>query len=241
MKRLVIIAAVAIAPFGANAQKIGDIINGVVDGVSNNNGSGLTNADIIGGLKEALTIGSNNSSKKASAVDGFFKNPLIRIPFPPEAKKVETLAKELGMTTQVNKFVTTLNRAAETAAKDAAPIFVNAVKALTINDGLQILNGGADAATVYLRGKTEAELKVKFMPVVKKAITKVQLTRYWNPIVTKYNKIPGVIKQNPNLDDYVTTKAIEGLFKLIAQEETKIRKDPAAQVTSLLQKVFGKK
>lgn len=241
MKRLVIIAAVAIAPFGAKAQKIGDIINGVVDGVSNNNGSGLTNTDIIGGLKEALTIGSNNSSKKASAVDGFFKNPLIRIPFPPEAKKVETLAKELGMTTQVNKFVMTLNRAAETAAKDAAPIFVNAVKALTINDGLQILNGGDDAATVYLRGKTEAELKVKFMPVVKKAITKVQLTRYWNPIVTKYNKIPGVIKQNPNLDDYVTTKAIEGLFKLIAQEETKIRKDPAAQVTSLLQKVFGKK
>lgn len=241
MKRLVIIAAVAIAPFGANAQKIGDIINGVVDGVSNNNGSGLTNADIIGGLKEALTIGSNNSSKKASAVDGFFKNPLIRIPFPPEAKKVENLAKELGMTTQVNRFVMTLNRAAETAAKDAAPIFVNAVKALTINDGLQILNGGDDAATVYLRGKTEAELKVKFMPVVKKAIAKVQLTRYWNPIVTKYNKIPGVIKQNPNLDDYVTTKAIEGLFKLIAQEETKIRKDPAAQVTSLLQKVFGKK
>lgn len=241
MKRLVIIAVVAIAPFGANAQKIGDIINGVVDGVSNNNGSGLTNADIIGGLKEALTIGSNNSSKKAAAVDGFFKNPLIKIPFPPEAKKVETLAKELGMTTQVNKFVMTLNRAAETAAKDAAPIFVNAVKALTINDGLQILNGGDDAATVYLRGKTEAELKVKFMPVVKKAITKVQLTRYWTPIVTKYNKIPGVIKQNPNLEDYVTTKAIEGLFKLIAQEETKIRKDPAAQVTSLLQKVFGKK
>jgi hypothetical protein len=143
MKRLVIIAAVVIAPFGANAQKIGDIINGVVDGVSNNNGSGLTNADIIGGLKEALTIGSNNSSKKASAVDGFFKNPLIRIPFPPEAKKVENLAKELGMTTQVNRFVMTLNRAAETAAKDAAPIFVNAVKALTINDGLQILNGNS--------------------------------------------------------------------------------------------------
>lgn len=239
MKRLLIIAAVAIAPMSVNAQKIGDIINGVVNG-NNNNGNGLSNTDIVGGLKEALTIGANNSSSKASAVDGFFKNPLIKIPFPPEAKKVETLAKELGMTAQVNKFVMTMNRAAETAAKDAAPIFVNAVKALTINDGLQILNGGDDAATTYLRGKTETDLHTKFLPVVKAAINKVQLTKYWNPIVNRYNKIPGVVKQNPNLDDYVTKKAIDGLFKLIAQEETKIRKDPAAQVTSLLQKVFGK-
>jgi hypothetical protein len=239
MKRLIIIAAIAIAPISVNAQKIGDIINGVVNG-GNQNPNNLSNTDIIGGLKEALEIGAKNSSSKASAIDGFFKNPLIKIPFPPEAKKVETMAKQLGMTTQVNKFVMTMNRAAETAAKDAAPIFINAVKALTINDGLAILNGGDDAATIYLRGKTENDLKVKFKPVVKAAINKVQLTKYWNPIVTKYNKIPGVIKQNPNLEDYITGKAIDGLFKLIAIEEGKIRKDPAAQITSLLQKVFGK-
>lgn len=240
MKRLIIIAAIAITPISVNAQ-VGDIIRGVVNGGSNQNPNNLSNADIIGGLKEALEIGAKNSSTKASAVDGFFKNPLIKIPFPPEAKKVETLAKQWGMTTQVNKFVLTMNRAAETAAKDAAPIFINAVKALTINDGLTILNGGDDAATKYLRGKTETDLTVKFKPVVKAAINKVQLTKYWNPIVTRYNKIPGVVKQNPNLDDYITGKAIDGLFKLIAIEEGKIRKDPMAQVTSLLQKVFGKK
>jgi Protein of unknown function (DUF4197) len=238
MKKLLIIAAVAIAPLAANAQ-----IKGILDQVNDavgNNGKNLTNADIIGGLKEALTIGSNNSTAKASALNGFFGNSLIKIPFPPEAKQVETTAKALGLTKQVDKFVLTLNRAAETAAKDAAPIFVNAVKALTINDGLTILNGGDNAATTYLRGKTELDLKTKFRPVVKAAITKVQLTKYWNPIITKYNKVPGVRKMNPDLEDYVTTKAIEGLFKLIAQEEAKIRKDPAAQVTSLLQKVFGK-
>lgn len=240
MKRIFVIAALAAAPFAGKAQ-IGKIVDTVKDAVNTNtNTKGLTNQEVIDGLREALTIGSTNSANKASALNGFFNNPLIKIPVPPEAKQVETMAKQLGLTTQVNKFVFTMNKAAETAAKDAAPIFVNAVKSLTIADGFQILNGGDNAATTYLRGKTEADLKIKFKPVVQAAINKVQLTKYWKPIASKYNKIPGVTKVNPNLEDYVTQKAIDGLFKLIAEEEKKIRIDPLAQVSSLLKKVFGK-
>ena len=239
MKKILILAA-ALLPFLAQAQ-IGNILKGVENTVNGTgNQSNLTNTEVINGLREALTVGTNNSTKKASVVDGFFKNPLIKIPFPPEVKQVETYAKKLGLNKQVDKFVLTLNRAAETAAKDAAPIFLNAVKQLTIADGFQILNGGNDAATKYLRSKTEADLKSKFKPVVQKATNKVQLTKYWNPIASAYNKVPLVQKVNPDLNEYVTLKAIDGLFKLLAQEEAKIRIDPASQITNLLKKVFGK-
>lgn len=199
----------------------------------------LPNDDIVNGLKEALTVGTNNSTALASKVDGFYKNPALFIPFPPQAKEVKDYANKIGMSSEVNKFEMTLNRAAEEAAKSAAPIFINAVKGMTITDGLSILQGGDNAATTYLKNKTTAELTQKFTPIVQAAINKVQLTKYWNPIITKYNKIPFVQKQNPDLTAYVTGKAIEGLFKLIADEELKIRKDPAAQVTDLLKQVFG--
>lgn len=239
MKKIIIIAA-ALLPVISQAQ-IGDIIKGATKVVTGGSGSnGLTNQEVVDGLKEALTIGAQNSSNTASKLDGFYKNPLIKIPFPPEVKQVETTAKQLGLSKQVDKFVLTLNRAAETAAKDAAPIFINAVKTMSIADGFQILNGGNNAATTYLRTKTEPELKTKFKPVVQKATGKVQLTKYWTPIMTTYNKVPLVQKVNPDLNEYVTNKAIDGLFKLIAQEETKIRTNANAQVTSLLQKVFGK-
>jgi hypothetical protein len=133
----------------------------------------------------------------------------------------------------------TLNRAAEEAAKSAAPIFLNAIKGITITDGFSILKGSDNAATQYLQGKTVEELKVKFNPIVKTAINKVQLTKYWAPIITSYNKIPMVQKQNPDLTAYVTDRAIQGLFKLIAEQELKIRKDPAARISELLKKVFG--
>jgi len=202
-------------------------------------GKNLTNDEIIKGLKEALSVGSNNSAAKASKVDGYFKNPLIKIPFPKEAKQMESTLKSIGMSKQVDAFVKALNRAAEDAAKKAAPIFVNAITKMTITDGLNILKGTNDAATQFLKKTTSAPLKNEFMPVVKASINKVQLTKYWNPLVTNYNKVPFVTKMNPNLDDYVTQKAIEGLFTLVAQEEAKIRKDPAARVSDILKKVFG--
>ncbi len=210
------------------------------DKLKNPTGSNaLSNDDVIKGLKEALTVGTNNSTSLASKVDGYFKNPLLFIPFPPDAQKVKEKADALGMKEQTDKFVETLNRAAEEAAKSAAAIFIDAVKGMNISDGFAILKGADNAATQYLKDKTTADLRTKFTPVVQAAIDKVELTKYWSPIITTYNKIPFVEKQNPDLTAYVTDKAMAGLFILIANEELKIRKDPAAQVTDILKKVFG--
>lgn len=199
----------------------------------------LTNDEVISGLRDALTVGTNNSSAFASKVDGFYKNPKLFIPFPPEAQKVKDWAIKLKMEAQLDKFVETLNRSAEEAAKDAAPVFVNAIKGMSIGDGFAILKGADNAATQYLKDKTTVELRQKFTPVVQNAINKVELTKYWNPIINNYNKVPFVEKQNPDLTAYVTERAMEGLFKLIAEEELKIRKDPVARVTDILKRVFG--
>ncbi|HEX5037462.1 MAG TPA: DUF4197 domain-containing protein [bacterium] len=199
----------------------------------------LSNEQVIDGLKEALSIGSKHAAGLASKVNGFYKNPRIKIPFPPDAQKVKDFAEKVGLQDQVEKFVTTLNRAAEEAAKEAAPVFLDAVKSLTIKDGFEILNGPNDAATSYLKSKTSGPLKTKFMPIVRRAVDTVQLTKYWKPLVSKYNLVPGVAPVNPDLDAYVTEKAISGLFKLVASEEKKIRTNPAARVTDLLKKVFG--
>jgi len=204
-------------------------------------GGTLTNDEVIKGLKEALTIGSKNAVASASRLNGFYKNPRIKIPFPPEAQKVKSAAEAIGMRKQVDEFVETLNRAAEEAAKKAAPIFLDAITGMTIQDGFQILNGPDDAATAYLKSKTIAPLTREFKPVVKRAIQKVKVTKYWNPIAGSYNKVPFVKKVNPDLDEYVTERALAGLFTLIANEEKKIRKDPAARATDLLKKVFGSK
>lgn len=199
----------------------------------------LTNDEVVKGLKEALSIGANNSTAFASKLDGFYKNPALFIPFPPEAKLVKDYANRIGMTDQVKKFEMTLNRAAEEAAKDAAAVFLTAIKGMSISDGFNILKGANDAATQYLKDKTSAELKQKFTPIVQNSINKVQLTKYWKPIISKYNQIPMIKKQNPDLTAYVTDRALAGLFKLLADEELKIRKDPISQVTTTLQNVFG--
>jgi len=202
---------------------------------------GLTNDEVIRGLKEALNVGTNNSTSSTSKMDGFYKNPLIMIPFPPEAEKVKNTVVNLGMQKQVDEFVMTLNRAAEEASKEAAPVFMEAIKGMSISDGFAILKGADNAATDYLSKKTTADLTTKFSPIIQRAIEKVQVTKYWNPVITTYNKIPGVEKQNPNLEQYITIKALEGLFKLIAGEEKKIRTDPIARINDILKKVFGSK
>lgn len=199
----------------------------------------LTNDEVIKGLKEALNVGTNNSTASTSKMDGFYKNPLIFIPFPAEAEKVKNTVVNLGMQKQVDEFVMTLNRAAEEASKEAAPVFLDAITSMSIADGFSILKGADNAATEYLKNKTSTDLTTKFSPIIKRAIDKVEVTKYWNPIITTYNKIPGVEKQNPNLEQYVTIKALEGLFKLIAGEEKKIRTDPIARINDILKKVFG--
>lgn len=236
--------AVAFSVSSCASQNFQQSINAAKDAVNSatavtNGGGALSNDEVINGLKEALTIGTNTSTAFASKLDGFYKNPMLFIAFPSEAQKVKDWALKMGMKSQVDQFEMTLNRAAEEASKDAATVFVNAVKGMSIGDGFAILKGADNAATNYLIEKTSAELKIKFTPIVQAAIDKVELTKYWNPIINGYNKVPFVQKQNPDLTAYVTDKAMEGLFKLIAQEELKIRKDPVAQVTDLLKRVFG--
>jgi hypothetical protein len=208
---------------------------------SGTSGSPLTNSEVIAGLKEALTIGARESATIASAVDGFYKNPKLAIPWPAEALKMKEILESTGFSRQVAAFEESMNRAAEEAAKGAYDVFAGAVREMTIQDGFAILNGNDTAATHYLREKTTLPLKSKFSPVVKNAIDKVNVTSYWSPLVNAYNMIPGVTRQNPNLEEYITGRAIDGLMTLIAEQETKIRQDPAAQVTALLKKVFGKK
>ncbi|HWY11590.1 MAG TPA: DUF4197 domain-containing protein [Bacteroidia bacterium] len=201
----------------------------------------LSNEDVIKGLREALSVGTNSSTSVASQLDGYYKNPRLFIPWPEEAKDMKDKLMKLGFEKKIEEFETSLNRAAEEAAKKAGSVFLDAITKMSVSDGFAILKGADTAATNYLRKNSYAGLYSQFIPIVKEAIAKVKVTSYWNPLVTKYNKLPGVKKQNPNLDDYVTKKAANGLFVLIADEEAKIRKDPAARVTDLLKKVFGAK
>lgn len=237
MKKIILLVFVSILAVNTQAQINLDKIKNNVSG--SNSGNNLTNDEVIKGLREALTVGTNNATSMVSKTDGFFKNPSIKIPFPEDAIKVKNICENLGMKPQVDKFVLTLNRAAEEASKEAAPIFINAIKSMSISDGFSILKGADNAATKYLQDKTSAELKQKFKPIVQNALKKVEITKYWSPLITAYNKTPGVQKMNPDLEEYVTLKALDGLFKMVAQEELKIRKDPAARVSDLLKKVFG--
>lgn len=242
IKSLVLVAFV-LASFTAGAQFKDVLKKGkekVTGATSGSTSSGLTNDEVVAGLKEALTNGAQKAGSSASSLDGFYKNPRIYIPWPAEAQNMKEKLLKLGMEKKVNEFEESLNRAAEEASKEAYPIFADAVKSMSVSDGFKILKGGDTAATHYLRESTSSPLYTKFKPIVKTAIEKVNVTAYWTPLANTYNKIPGVKKQNPDLEDYVTKKAINGLMVLIAEQEAKIRNNPAEQVTDLLKKVFGK-
>lgn len=225
------------------------VLEEVADEVINTGGNGgdpaapaLTNGEVIEGLKEALKIGIEKGAALASKEDGFYKNPAIFIPWPEEAIKIKEKSIEWGLQGKVDEIEETMNRAAELASKKATPIFVSAITNMTVGDGFEILNGSDSAATMYLIKTTSAPLKAEFKPVVSEAIATVELTKYWNPIATKYNKwakLLGKDEIEADLDEYVTQKGMDGLFYLIKQEEKKIRIDPIAQVTDLLKKVFG--
>lgn len=244
LRTLPIIALMVLGCLPASAQfdlnkvvkQAGDKAKDVLNG-----GSSLSNSDIIAGLKEALNVGTGNATKITSKVGGYYNNAQIKIPFPPEVQRVQQTLTSLGMQKQVDAFVKSLNSAAEEAAKSAAPVFVDAVKQMTLDDGLKILKGRNNEATLYLQAHTQDKLKAQYKPIVQKALNKVNATKYWKTLADAYNKIPLVTKVNPNLDDYTTQKALDGLFYMVGQEEAKIRKDPAARVTDLLKKVFGAK
>ena len=203
-------------------------------------GSGLSNEEIIAGLKEALSVGAQNSSSKLSSVDGFFANAAIKVLMPAEAKKVETTLRNAGMGQMVDDAILSMNRAAEEASKSAAPIFIDAIKQINFQDALGILRGTDTAATSYLRGKTMSPLTSAFQPVIDDALQKTGATKYWKTVFETYNKLPTTFKKiNTDLSGYVTEKALTGLFYQVAVEEQQIRKNPAARVNDVLKKVFG--
>ncbi len=201
---------------------------------------GLSTTEIASGLKEALIVGTQNSSNQLSAADGFFANAAIKVLMPPEAQKVESTLRSLGLGSVIDKAVLSMNRGAEEAAKSAAPIFIDAIKQMTITDAIGILKGADTAATHYFKDKTTAALIQAFRPTIDNALAKVDATKYWNTVFTTYNKFSAT-PVNTDLGAYVTSKAVDGIFYQVALEEQKIRKDPAARVTDILKKVFGSK
>ncbi len=200
----------------------------------------LSTNDVVGGLKEALSVGTERSALKLSTADGFFKDAAIKILMPPEAVKVENTLRKVGMGNLVDNAILSMNRAAEDAAKSAAPIFVNAIKGMSIQDAWGILKGSDHAATNYLKEKTTDPLTTAFRPVIEQSLSKVDATKNWNAVFGAYNKLPGVAKVNPDLAAFVTEKSLAGIFHQVALEEQKIRKDPLARTSDLLKKVFGK-
>jgi len=203
--------------------------------------SSLTEVDVSKGLKEALTVGAKNAATALNQPNGYFGNPEVKIPFPQEVVQVSTKLRSLGMGKQVDEFEKTMNQAAEQAAVEAAPIFANAITQMTITDAKNILTGNKNAATVYLQDKCTSQLTTAFTPHVKKALDNTLATSYWKDITGYYNKLPFITPVNTDLTQYTTGKALEGLFKVVGKEETKIRDNPALWSTNVLQKVFGAK
>tara|TARA_B100000767_G_scaffold206917_1_gene193838 strand:+ start:10 stop:771 length:762 start_codon:yes stop_codon:yes gene_type:complete len=225
-----------------NIRKLSNKIKSDLSFKKNENSSLLSSEEVVKGLKEALSAGVKKGSEKASASGGFLKNDLIRIPFPPQAKNVKVRAMQMGLASKVEKFEAILNEAAEEACKTAAPIFINAIANMSVSDGFNILKGEDNAATIYLKSQTSKELYKLFIPEVNKAIEKVKLTGYWNPLVTKYNqttRLTGKEKVETDLNKYVTERAIDGILKLIAAQEKEIRKNPMQRTSNILKKVFS--
>jgi len=202
--------------------------------------SGLSGSEIVSGLKEALSIGAQKSGDKLSATDGFFKDAAVKILLPEQVRTVESKMRMLGMGKMVDDAELSLNRAAEDASKAAAPIFLDAIKKMTVTDALNILRGSDTAATGYLRKTTSPELITAFRPVIEESLKKVDATKYWKDVFNTYNKFTSK-PVDTDINSYVTTKALDGIFYYVAQEEVGIRKNPAARVTDILKTVFGSK
>lgn len=195
--------------------------------------------DIAGGLKEALNNGITKQVSKLTVTDGFFKNEMVKILLPEELQKVDKALRNVGMSKLADEGLKVINRAAEDAVKEATPIFIDAVKNMSFNDAKNILMGNENAATTYLQNSTSTALYSKFNPVIKSSFNKVGADKVWSQIITKYNSLPLVKKVNPDLTDYTTNKAMEGVFKMIAVEEKSIRTNLASRTSDLLKKVFA--
>ena len=222
-----------ILPAQINFEKLKQVANTAEEVINP-----TTKDEVVKGIKEALIVGAKNSVLNASEKGGFNNNSLIKISFPKSTGKMKDILIKVGMRSQVDNLEFVLNEAAEEASFFAKEILVNAVKKMTVNNAIAILNGSDHDATLYLKKQTSREIYVKFHPIVKESIEKVKLGKYWNILIERYNQIPLTKKVNTDLAEYVTIETIEGLFLLISQEEKNIRNNPHARVSDILQKVF---
>jgi hypothetical protein len=199
----------------------------------------LTQGTAGDAIKDALSKGIANAVKAVAKENGYYGNDEIKIPFPSEFRNVESRLRSLGLNRQVDDAITSMNRAAENAATEAAPIFLSAIRQMTMQDAISLVRGDTSAATKFLERTTRTQLVEKFKPVISQALDKTDATRYWGDVTSLYNKIPLVSRVNTDLPAYVTDKALDGLFLMVAKEEAQIRVNPVARTTDVLKKVFG--
>lgn len=238
MKKLIalVIVLTPALVFAQNLKNLSNKAGQVVQ--ANNKVPAFSEKEAAEALKEALTKGANLGADLVSKTDGYFGNPKIKIPLPPDAQAKEQKLKAIGLEKEVDQAVLSINRAAEDAGVKAKEIFVRAIANMTVSDAIGIVKGDLNAGTNYLKKQTQSALYAEFKPVIEESLKKVGATKHYETIVLQYNKIPGVAKLNPNLSDFVTQKAIDGLFLMVEQEEYNIRKNPVARTTALLKKVF---
>ena len=248
MKTILLLFIIAVTNQQLQAQGMFDKIKKAASGTNpkeilnpskSGSGLGLSNADIVSGLKEALRVATDSTSKTLSSPGGYFKNQAIKIIMPAEALKAEKTLRSIGAGPLVDKAILSMNSAAENAAGQVGEIFLTSIKQMTVTDGLNILRGGDNAATNFLKRTTTTILMERMKPVIENSLKQVNADKYWKDVFSKYNMFSQQ-KVETDLSNYVTSKALEGMFYNIALQEAKIRKDPAAQVTDILKKVFAK-
>ena len=236
MKQLILIFLILFLTTTTQAQVLKQVKK--LNSASSSASPLFSEEDAAQAIKEALKNGVSHGVKVLSQKDGYYGNKEVKIPFPQDAKTMEKKLRQVGMGKKVDDVVLSINRASEDAAIAAKDIFIEAIKNMSIVDATKIVMGEKNAATNYLKKTTSEKLYVKFKPIIEKSLQKVNATKYWKDMISTYNKIPMVKKMNPDLTDYVTRKAIKGLFVMIAKEEAKIRIDPIARTSDILKKVF---
>ena len=238
---LLFVSGISFLPV-TQAQILKSLSKAVSSATSGTSATGVSESDAGSAIKEALSKGVASGIAKLNKTDGFFGSDIYKMLLPPDAVKIGNTLRGIGLGSQVDKAILSINRAAEKAMGSAAPIFVDAIKEMTITDALKLVQGGNTSATEYFKGKTTDKLKTAFSPVIKGSLDSTYATRYYGDMVNSYNKLPTTFtKVNPDLQDYVTGMAVNALFDQISKEEANIRANPAAQTTALLKKVFGSK
>jgi hypothetical protein len=237
MKQILLLMLVSLFSIFSGAQSILDKAKQTISGKN----SGVTEAEAGSGVKEALNKGIGSAVSFLNKPDAFFKNELYKVLLPPDAKRMEKTLREIGLGKMADDAIEAINRGAEDAVGYATPIFVDAIKQMTVTDALKLISGSKNSITEFFKSKTSAKLKEAFLPVINTSLEKTNATRYYGDAVKRYNSIPLVKKMNPDLADHVAEKTLFALFDRIAVEESNIRSNPAARTSDILKKVFGGK